>query len=422
LEAGPRFNVIAEVDGALLIETQIGAPRGRVVRLDCETPNAAPVEVVAESADAALAIAAHSTWSPLSGLAGGRLFLTYVRDAAHTVVAFDLDGCAAGETPLPSPCTVLQLASHDDAVEVAITGFLSPWESHIVDPVTLAARRDRRVEPGIPIAAASCRQIFCESRDGTRVPAFVVTPRSDPGPLPTLLYVYGGWGQSITPSFRPDLALWVTLGGAYVVANARGGGEYGEAWHRAGMRLNKINTFDDCIAITEALIEDAIAAPGTLCIRGLSNGGLVTAACVNLRPELFAAACCTVPLVDVVHLMQMPAGSSIASEFGDPTADRATFDYLLSYSPLQNIHASPARPDMLVIVGERDERAPPAWTYRYVAELQATASPGQTVLLEVVAGEAHGGWPPDVDRRLLEHEVAFLWDRATAHANAEGDA
>jgi prolyl oligopeptidase len=216
----------------------------------------------------------------------------------------------------------------------------------------------------------------------------------------------------MTPRFRSDLAVWVALGGAYAVAITRGGGEYGEAWRRAGAGLNKTNTFDDCCAIAEALVAEGVSAPDRLCVRGLSNGGLVVAACVNRRPELFAGASCLIPLVDVVHLLQMPAGASIAAEFGDPTAERATFDYLLSYSPLQNVRPSPHKPDLLIVVGEKDERAPPAWAYRYVAELQAAAEPDQAVLLKVLPGEAHGGWPPQVDRDVLCDEVAFLWSAA----------
>jgi prolyl oligopeptidase len=422
LPPGPRFNLIGESGPELVLETQVGASRGRVVALDPRHPKPALRELVAESDDSALAIASHSTWSPLSRVCGGRLFLTCIKDAAHRVRVFSLDGSAIGELAIPSPCTVLEITADGAALEVGSAGFLRPWSRFSIDPTTLEIDVLEAVGSGLPIDDATTEQIFCNSSDGVRVPAFIVRPPGDPRPRPTLLYVYGGWGQSVTPSFRPDLAVWVAMGGAYAVANTRGGGEYGEPWHRAGMRLNKINTFADCCAVAEFLVDARVAGPDQLCIRGLSNGGLVVAACINRRPDLFAAASCMIPLVDVVHLMDMPAGSSIAAEFGDPTADRETFDYLLSYSPLQNVRHSPVRPDLLIIAGETDERAPPAWAYRYVAELQATTADDQVVLLRVVPGEAHGGWPQEVEHVLLGEQIAFLWARAvSASAPAAGE-
>lgn len=418
LPFGAAFNLIGEHDGELIIETKRGARRGRVLagRPRAETP--VWREVVAEQ-DQVLELATHSTWSSMSALAGDRLLLTYVQDAAHRLKAFSLSGEALGDAGLPGLYTVLQVEAHDGQVEAATTGFDTPFARWRIDPQRLAATLENKVDAGKLVGEAEVRQIFCRSPDGTRIPVFTIRPHGAKGPLPTLLYGYGGWGQSITPSFRQDLAAWLAMGGAYAVANIRGGGEYGREWHEAGARLNRKKTFDDFCAAGEALIDQGVCAPGGLAIRGLSNGGLLVAAVVNQRPELFAAAAIGIPLVDVVNLMSLPAGHAIAAELGDPTADKTSFDYIASYSPLQNVSAAPHRPAIIITPAERDSRVSPAQAYKLAAALQATASGDQVVLLRVIEGEGHGGWPWPVQRELLSDELGLLWAHASKGAAQE---
>ncbi len=268
----------------------------------------------------------------------------------------------------------------------------------------------RQLDAGLEKGRYQVSQVFCESRDGTRIPLFIIRPVEPPETAEpaVLLYGYGGWGQATSPAFFPDLVAWIRQGGVYVVANIRGGGEYGQSWHQAGKLLNKQNVFDDFCSVAEYLREEGIAAPGKLAIRGLSNGGLLTTACVNQRPDLFDAAIAEVPLVDVVHLMDTAVGGPVAMELGDPTADQSTFQYIHSYSPLQNVNAHPLRPPVLVVVGAEDERALPHFSYQYVAAMQASRGPDQMVLLRTIAGEGHTAWPwPTIVTSLCE-QLRFL--------------
>jgi prolyl oligopeptidase len=399
------FNVIGELGTEIFVETRWGAGRGRILAADPTAATPEWREVVAEQADS-LAIAPHSTWSPLAVLAGGRLFATYLRDAAHRLVVIDTRAGSVCDVPLPDLCTLIRLRAAGHAVELALTTFTTPYAEYRCAPEGLV----RRSAGGAQTAWASTEQIFCTSEDGTRVPAFVIRGKNATAPAPTLLYGYGGWGSSLTPRFRADVAAWLALGGTYVVANVRGGGEYGEDWHAAGARLNRRKSFEDFCAVGAELIARGICSPAGLGIRGVSNGALLVAASVQARPELFAAAVAEVPLLDVVHLKRLPAGAAIAAELGDPEADRATFEYLLGYSPLQNVRRSPHRPAMLLAPAERDERVSPAQTYKFVASLQQTAAPGQVALLRVIDGEGHTGWSWESERDLLADELAFLWE------------
>jgi prolyl oligopeptidase len=403
------FNVIGEHGTEIFVETRWGAGRGRILAADPTDTTPRWREVVPEQADS-LAIAPHSTWSPLAALTGGRLFATYLRDAAHRLVVFDTRTGAADDIPLPDLCTVLQLRAAQRTVEVALTTFTTPFARYSWSPDGLELQH---AAGSSPTASPHTEQIFCTSEDGTRVPAFVIRGKAATAAAPTLLYGYGGWGSSLTPKFRSDVAAWLALGGTYVVANIRGGGEYGEDWHAAGARLNRRKTFEDFCAVGVELIARGICPPSGLAARGASNGALLVAASVQFRPELFAAAVAEVPLLDVVHLKRLPAGAAIAAELGDPEADRDTFEYLLGYSPLQNVRRSPHRPAMLLAPAERDERVSPAQTYKFVASLQQTAGPGQVALLRVIDGEGHTGWSWESERNLLADELAFLWEYVT---------
>jgi uncharacterized protein len=233
------------------------------------------------------------------------------------------------------------------------------------------------------------------------------------GNHPTLLYGYGGFNQSITPEFHPDAALWLELGGVFALANIRGGGEYGEAWHVAGSGINKQNTFDDFYAAAEHLIAQGYTGAHKLCIRGLSNGGLLTAVAAHQRPDLFAGVITEVPLTDLFWLGDTPVGEAIAAEYGNPKANREMFEVMRSFSPLHNV--KPYGPPQLVVVAEQDINAPPAQAYKYVAaRLEALESEDQPVLLRVAEGEGHTGWRPEMTRRTIAEEVAFLWHCARA--------
>ena len=242
------------------------------------------------------------------------------------------------------------------------------------------------------------------------------------GARPTLLYGYGGFGQSITPEFSPEIALWLSLGGVYAVANIRGGGEYGERWHAAGSGVNKQTSFDDFYAAAEYLVAGGWTSPAHLVARGISNGGLLTAVCVNQRPDLFAAVVSELPLCDVLWLNDSSTGQAVTAEYGDPAASRETFAALRAYSPLQNVREGGRAPAQLVVVADRDISARPPQVYRYVATRQQAsrcAPDYAPVLLRVVRGEGHGDWPPETTRLTLAEEIAFLHHFAVTGESAK---
>jgi prolyl oligopeptidase len=402
-----RVNLIGERGDEIFIETDMNAPRGRILALDPVRP--VPWRQIAPQRDESLEISAHATRSPLAKVVGKRIFATYIQDAAHHVRMFDESGADLGTCKLPGLFTVQRLDSRGDAAVISITSFGIPSVSYSVDDAGEVTRLTRESALDGESLDIETQQLFCRSDDGTRIPIFVIRPAGTTAPLPTLLYGYGGWRSSLTPSYRPDLAAWIARGGAFAVVNTRGGGEYGEAWHMAGARLNRRKTFEDFCAAGDALISKRICRSDALVARGLSNGGLLVAASMIQRPELFAAVSIAVPLLDVVNLMRLPAGSAIAAELGDPTRDRETFDYIHAYSPLQNVRPSPHRPAVLIAPAERDERVSAAQAFKFTAALQATAQSGQVALLRIVAGEGHVGWSWPVERDLLTDELEFLW-------------
>jgi len=418
LPASAPCNVVGEHGGELFVETALDAPRGRIVALRLGHGGAMR-EVVAER-DTAIEMAHHATRSPMSALCGDAVFVTYLEHAAHRVRMFGTDGVERGALPLPDPCTVLELAPGDAGVEAAVTSYTVPYARYRAQAPGFAGMLVERTEASTELSTAHVTQSFCVSRDGTRVPYVVVKPAGARAPMPTLLYGYGGWGMSLTPQYRVDLAAWVELGGAYAVAITRGGGEYGAGWHAAGAKLNRPRTFEDFCAVAQALVDAGVCAAHSLAARGLSNGGLLVAASIQHCPRLFAAAAIEVPLVDVLHLHDLPAGAAMVAEFGDPRANSDDFACIRAYSPLQNVEVEPARPAILVAPAERDERVSAGQACKYVAALQATATPGQFALLRMVEGEGHVDWAVDVQREVLSDELAFLYEHATTATSTGG--
>lgn len=408
LAAEQKFNLVGEMGDEILLETDLGAPRGRIVAIDISAPAVKVRDVVAQR-DETLEISTHSTRSAYTALCAGRIYATYVKDVANRVLMFSSEGMHLGDAAIDGLFTVQRVQAQKDGVIVSVTRFNLPCERHRLD--TNGSRIDSAAleTQGWTAPPIDAEQIFCYSDDGTRIPMFVIRPRGARGPLPTILYGYGGWGSSLTPCYRPDLAAWIERGGAYAIVNTRGGGEYGEAWHEAGARLNRIKTFEDYCAAARELIARGICHSDGLAARGASNGGLLVSACANRCPELFAAVSAGVPLVDVVNLIKLPAGAAISQEIGDPTASQAAFEYMHSYSPLQNVRANERRPAMLLWPGEVDDRVSASQAYKHVAALQATAKPGQVALLRVIEGEGHMSWPESTQREMLVDELAFLW-------------
>jgi prolyl oligopeptidase len=261
------------------------------------------------------------------------------------------------------------------------------------------------------------RALFYKSKDGTRVPIFITLRKGTKldGRNPTVLFGYGGFNISVVPNFSPAIAGWLELGGIYAVANLRGGGEYGEAWHRAGTRERKQNVFDDFIAAGEFLVSEQYTTPSRLAIRGGSNGGLLVAASMIQRSDLFAVALPAVGVLDMMRYHQFSAGPFWADDYG--SADDATAaKYLLAYSPLHNLKRGTCYPATLITTADRDDRVVPSHSFKFAAALQKAQGCARPTLIRIEVAGSHGYRPTD---RVIA-EVADVWAFTLANMEPAG--
>jgi prolyl oligopeptidase len=331
-------------------------------------------------------------------LVGHRLVVTYLMDVQTRMRLFDLTGAPAGEVQLPDAGTAQGLSGRNDGRDVffAFSTYLRPTTIYRYD------LRAGRLEPFEPAKTAfdaapyETRPTFYQSKDGTRIPLFITARKglTLDGSHPTLLYGYGGFDANLTPFYSPAVAAWLELGGVYAVANLRGGGEYGEAWHEAGMRDKKQTVFDDFIAAAEFLVQQGYATPRTLAIQGGSNGGLLVGAAMTQRPELFGVALPAVGVMDMLRYHRFTGGHLWAQEYGS-SADSTAFGYLLAYSPLQNLKQGVCYPATLVTTADHDDRVVPAHSFKFAATLQAAQGCARPVLIRVETSGSHGYRPTD---------------------------
>jgi uncharacterized protein len=399
--------------GELYFHTSIDAPMGRIIAIRAGQRAIPRWRVVVGESELPLARPDRFPGPSKCALGGDGLLVSFVEDAHDTLRLYGHDGTLLDRIQLPLFCTVDLVEEISEGFRIVVQSFLMPRIEYRYEPQARRLTELTRVSiPGFDSDRYELRQIFYRSFDGTRVPMYLLHGKelARHGNHPTLLYGYGGFGQAITPEYMPEIALWLDLGGVYALANVRGGGEYGKAWHSAGSGANKQTSFEDFFAAAEYLIAEGFTGAGALCARGISNGGLLTAVCANQRPELFAAVISEIPLTDLLWLNETAAGRSIGAEYGNPCESAAMFDALRAYSPAHNVHGD--GPAQLVVVAERDFSAPPGQAYKFVAARQAAlAAAGREtpVLLRVVPGEGHGGWQDHTTRSVLADEVAFLW-------------
>ncbi|UIJ70404.1 prolyl oligopeptidase family protein [Aurantimonas sp. HBX-1] len=392
------WSLAGNVGTKLFLLTQQGAERGKLVMVDLADPDAASTDVVAERPDAVMRLA---------GLVGDRLIVTYMIDAKTEIERFRLDGAPDGHVELPGigSAGAFHGRPGDDEAFFVFTSHDAPTSIHRYD----VASNTNTVWAAPAVATNLDRivveQHFYPSRDGTRVPIFVVRRRDVTGPAPTMLTAYGGFGISMVPFYSPPAVAWVEQGGVYAVANIRGGGEYGKAWHDGGRGPNKQNSFDDFIAAAEFLKGEGITAEEGLAIHGESNGGLLVGAVVNQRPDLFAAALPGVGVMDMLRFDRFTGGLLWAQEFGSPEVE-ADFSNLLAYSPLHNIRAGATYPAILVTTADTDDRVVPGHSFKYVAALQATDLGPRPHILRVDSKAGHGGGKP-MDKAI--DELADMW-------------
>lgn len=368
-----------------VFRTTKDAPRGRIVRLDVDDP--ALVEVVPESEDS------------LEGatLFGEGLVLAYLHDAHSVIRRATLRGDALGELALPGLGTASGFGGKQSDVETfyAYTSYTTPSSIYRFDLTT--GRSSVVFAPVVPFdpQVFESEQVFYTSKDGTRIPMIVTRKIGVPrdGSVPTILYGYGGFNISVTPAFSPATLVWLELGGAFAVANIRGGGEYGEAWHLAGTKAAKQNVFDDFIAAAEYLIAQRYTSRAKLAIYGGSNGGLLVGACVVQRPELFGAAIAAVGVLDMLRFQKFTIGWAWTPDYGSSDEPDA-FEYLRAYSPLHNLRPGTAYPPTLIVTADHDDRVFPAHSFKFAAALQAAQGGDAPVLIRIETKAGHGAGKP----------------------------
>jgi len=423
LESYNQF--VGAADGLLYFHTCVAAANGRIVAVDPRSPARSSWRVIVPESERVLARPDRFGGWPKSAVSAQGLLVTYVEHAHDTLAHFSTGGTHLRDVEPPMFSTIDGVFAHDRDFRIFSQSFLVPRVVYEYGVSGGGLRELQRVSmPEVNPADYELHQVFFDAADGTRVPMYLLHRsglRRD-GSHPTLLYGYGGFSQSITPECSPEIALWLSLGGVYALANIRGGGEYGERWHAAGSRLQKQNTFDDFYAAAEYLIAGGYTSAQHLAARGISNGGLLTTVCANQRPELFAALVSEAPLADLMWLGDTATGQAVAAEYGSPAESPAMLEVMLSYSPLQNVRMVPRSPAHLVIVADQDRSARPGQAYQYVAARQQAierSSGYSPVLLRIVRGEGHTDWPPATTRGVLAEEIAFLWHFASAGERAQ---
>ena len=388
---------VGSVGTKLFLMTSKDAPRLKIVTMDIAAADPVVKDVVPEQ-DSVLKEAS---------LVGDRLLLSYMVDVKTEVRRYTLDGKADGIVKLPSIGTASGFKGDQDDPETFyyFSSYNVLGTVYRYDVASNTARVWFEPKVAFDLDRIGVEQRFYPSKDGTRVPMFIVRRKDVTGPAPTLLHGYGGYNLSEPPRFSPDRLAWVEQGGVFAIAHIRGGNEYGKAWNDAGRRQNKQNVFDDFISAGEYLKTQGITSQDGLAIDGASNGGLLIGAVVNQRPDLFAAALPQVGVMDMLRFDQFTAGKVWVDEFGDP-AQEADFRNLLKYSPYHNIQSGKAYPAILATTADSDDRVVPGHSFKYVAALQAADIGSKPHLIRIETRAGHGAGKP-VDKII--NETADLW-------------
>ncbi|MCA9138552.1 MAG: S9 family peptidase [Planctomycetales bacterium] len=399
-----EYDFVASVDDTLFFLTDHEAPRRRIIAIDATSPERENwKQVVAETTDVIES----------ASLFGETFYVDSLRDARSQVTRYQLDGTLIDDFPLPGVGSVSGFGGYQDATETfySFTNYVTPGAIYRVDLTEPSASKTttlwRQSEIEMDLDAFITEQVFCQSKDGTKIP-IIITRHKDTkldGSNQTLLYAYGGFNVSLTPAFSPANAAWVDAGGIYAVANLRGGGEYGREWHEAGMRLHKQNVFDDFIAAAEHLIAAGYTTSGRLGIRGGSNGGLLVGAVMTQRPDLFGACLPAVGVMDMLRYHKFTIGWAWVTEYGS-SDEEDQINNLLSYSPLHNIKPGTCYPPTLITTADRDDRVVPGHSFKFAAALQSAQSCDNPTLIRIETRAGHGAGTP-VSKKI--DETADLW-------------
>ena len=400
-----RYQYCGSRDGRILLRTNLDAPLYRLVAVDLDRPDReAWTTVIPERGDL-LARVLH---------AGTGLLVLTLHNAHSRLHVHDLDGTRRHAVSLPGIGTVAGLSGRPGSPH-SFAGFESFTRPKIilrVDPETGSTSTFHKTDCAFDPERFTTRQVWYESRDGTKVSMFLVHPKGLvlDGNNPVLLFGYGGFNVSERPRFSASRILWMERGGIYALPNLRGGGEYGEEWHEAGMLEKKQNVFDDFIAAGEYLIDHGYCRSERLAIEGGSNGGLLTAACMVQRPDLFGAVLVRVPVIDMLRYHRFTVARFWVPEYGS-AEDPEQFAFLHAYSPLHNLRAGEAYPPTLITTGDTDDRVHPGQALKFAAALQAANASDDPILLRIDRRAGHGGGKP-LSKRVEEavDVLSFLFE------------
>ncbi|KQO34415.1 prolyl endopeptidase [Flavobacterium sp. Leaf82] len=378
-------NQIIENEGTkLFIETDLNAPNKRVITVDVSNPKPENWKDFIKETQNIL--------SPSTG--GGYFFANYTKDAVSFVQQYDYNGKLVREIKLPAVGTAggFGAKKNEKTLYYSFTNYTTPGTIYSFEPKS--GKSDVYQKPIVDFKSDDyeSKQVFYTSKDGTKIPMIITYKKGTKldGKNPTILYGYGGFNISLTPSFSIANAVWLENGGVYAVANLRGGGEYGKKWHDAGTKLQKQNVFDDFIAAGEYLIAQKYTSSDFLAIRGGSNGGLLVGATMTQRPDLMKVALPAVGVMDMLRYHTFTAGAGWAFDYGTAQDNKEMFEYLKGYSPVQNVKKGVQYPATMVTTGDHDDRVVPAHSFKFAAELQEKQTGNNPVLIRIDVKAGHG--------------------------------
>jgi len=378
-------NQIIENEGTkLFIETDLNAPNTRVVTVDISNPKPENWKDFIKETQNIL--------SPSTG--GGFFFANYTKDAVSFVQQYDYSGKLIREIKLPAVGTAGGFGGkkEEKTLYYSFTNYTTPGTIYSLEPKSGKSEVYQKPVVDFKSENYESKQVFYTSKDGTKIPMIITYKKGTKldGKNPTILYGYGGFNISLTPSFSIANAVWLENGGVYAVANLRGGGEYGKKWHDAGTKLQKQNVFDDFIAAGEYLIAQKYTSSDFLAIRGGSNGGLLVGATMTQRPDLMKVALPAVGVMDMLRYHTFTAGAGWAYDYGTAQDNKEMFEYLKGYSPVQNVKAGVKYPATMVTTGDHDDRVVPAHSFKFAAELQEKQTGPNPVLIRIDVKAGHG--------------------------------
>lgn len=380
--------VLDNKGSTLYLVTNMDAPNKRVVTVDAANPQPENWETFIAETDNVLSVSTGA----------GYIFAEYMVDAISKIEQYAYDGSKVRDVELPGVGSVGGFGGKAEAETLyySFTNYNTPGTIYAYDPDAGESTVYEKSKADFNSDDYVSTQIFYTSKDGTQVPMIITHKKGMEldGNNPTILYGYGGFNVSLTPSFSITNALWLELGGVYAVANLRGGGEYGKAWHNAGTQLNKQNVFDDFIAAGEYLIDQGYTSNDYLAVRGGSNGGLLVGAVMTQRPDLMKVALPAVGVLDMLRYHTFTAGAGWAYDYGTAEDNQEMFEYLLGYSPVHNVKQGVEYPATMVTTGDHDDRVVPAHSFKFAAELQAKAGGSNPQLIRIETNAGHGAGTP----------------------------